>query len=115
MNKEDQILEKLGKMEKKQTKTSVLIFQLDVMLKSDYLGMTQELRKAGVNTALYLGDDRTFQAQLSYAIKREILFVIIYGEEEKKKGVIAVKNLETREQKQIRREELVDFFKKNKF
>lgn len=105
-------LEKLGKLGNQKTNTQVLIFQLDNALKSDYLGIAQELREAGINTALYLGDDQTFQAQLSYAVKKEIPFVVIYGEEEKKKGMVAVKNLATREQKEVSRERLLDFFKK---
>lgn len=105
-------LEKLGKLKNRQTKTDVLIFQLDAALKREYIDMAQELRDANINTSFYLGDDTSFQAQLSYAVKKEIPFVIIYGEEEKKKGVVAVKNLATREQKLIGREELLKFFKK---
>lgn len=103
-------LEKLGKLGNTQTKTIVLVVYLDVRYKRDYLDMTQELREAGINTTIYLGDDQTFQAQLSYAVKKGIPFVIIYGEEEKKKGVVAVKNLATRKQEEVKRERLVDFF-----
>ena len=105
-------MEKLGVSKKQQTLTQALVLNLSVELVSDYLKMAQQLRDANINTSFYLGDDTSFQAQLAYAVKKEIPFVIIYGEEEKKKGVVAVKNLRTREQKEIKKEKLVAFFKK---
>lgn len=104
-------MEKLGIRKKKQTLTQVLILQLDANLKNEYLSMAQELRNAGIATALYLGDDTSFQAQLAYAVKKEIPYVIIYGEREKKRGVVAVKNLAAREQKEIPRQDLIKYFK----
>lgn len=105
-------LEKRNKLGNTQTKTSVLVIEFDDRFKRDYLDMIEELREAGINTTIYLGDDETFQAQFSYAIKKGIPFVVFYGEEEKKKGVVAVKNLATRKQEEVKRERLVDFFKK---
>ena len=105
-------LEKLGKLEKKATTTAVLILNLSSALAKDYFAFANELRNAGINTALYLGDDRAFQAQFAYAVKKEIPYVIIYGENEKKKGVVAIKNLTTREQKEISKEEIIEYFKK---
>ncbi len=105
-------LEKLGKLKKQGTKTRVLILQLDEELQKEYSTMAQELRDAGINTALYLGDDRAFQAQLAYAVKKEIPFVVIYGEEEKKRGIVSIKNLNTREQKEILREQTIDYCRK---
>ncbi|MDZ4299435.1 MAG: histidine--tRNA ligase, partial [Candidatus Sungbacteria bacterium] len=93
-------LEKLGKADGQGTKTRMLILQLDELLKNEYLAMAQELRGAGMNTALYLGDDRAFQAQLAYAVKKEIPFVIIYGDQEKRKDIVTIKNLATREQQE---------------
>ena len=105
-------MEKLGMAEKKATLTKVLVLNLSSELKSDYLRMVKQLRDAKINTSFYLGDDTSFQAQLSYAVKKEIPYVIIFGDEEKKKGVVAVKNLTTREQEPVLREKLVEFFGK---
>ena len=104
-------MEKLGTLKKKQTLTEVLILQVDDNLKNEYRTMAVELRAAGINTALYLGDDLNFKAQLAYALKKEIPYVVIYGAEEKQKGVVAIKNLQTREQKEIRRENFAEYFK----
>lgn len=105
-------LEKLGLLRKKATKLKVLIFNLSPELKSEYLKMAGELRSANVNTAFYLGDDLAFQAQLSYAVKKEIPYVLIYGEEEKKRGVVLLKNLATREQKEVSKGSIIQYFKK---
>ena len=105
-------MEKLGLVKKNATIAQVIMLNLSDDLMPDYLMMAKQLRDAGVNTLLYLGDDTSFQGQFSYAVKKEIPFVVIFGEEEKKKNVVAVKNLVTRKQKEVRKEELVEFFKK---
>ena len=104
-------LEKLGTLKKKATTTRVLIFNLSPRLKAEYLGFAKLLREANINTALYLGDDRAFGAQLSYAVKKEIPYVVIYGEEEKRKGTITVRNMVSREQKEISKKDLIEYLK----
>lgn len=104
--------EKWGLTGKKMTKNQVFVLNLSAELTSDCLEIVKQLRDANINTSFYLGDDTSFQAQLSYAVKKEIPFVVIYGETEKTKGIVAVKNLVTREQTEVKREDLADFFKK---
>ncbi|MBI2122264.1 MAG: histidine--tRNA ligase [Candidatus Sungbacteria bacterium] len=104
--------EKLNLLKKKQTTTKVLILNLAEELKKEYLAFAQTLRSANINTSFYLGDDRAFQAQLAYAVKREIPLVLIYGENEDKKGTVTIKNLVTREQKEIPKEKIVEYFRK---
>lgn len=104
-------LEQLGKTENNTAlPPQVLILNLIPDATTAYLTMAQELRDVGVNCSLYLGDDTSFQAQLAYALKKETAYIIICGEEEKKKGVIAIKNLQTREQKEIPRGNLKIYF-----
>ena len=103
--------EKLGMAEKKATLTKALVLNLSSELKSDYLSIVKQLRDAEIPTSFYLGDDTSFQAQLSYAVKKEIPFVVIYGDKEKQSGNVAVKNLMTREQKEMPIAELTGFFK----
>ena len=105
-------LEKLGAVEKKATTTQVLVLNLSAELAPECLEIVKQLRDAKVNTSFYVGDDTSFQAQLAYAVKREIPFVVMYGETEKTKGMVAVKNLATREQTEVRKEDVADFFKK---
>lgn len=105
-------LEKLNVLKKKETVAQVLVLNLSSGLISDYMEITKQLRDVDINTSFYLGDDTSFQAQLAYGVKKEIPYAVMYGEEEKKKGVVAVKNLATREQKEIKKEELLGFFGK---
>jgi histidyl-tRNA synthetase len=103
-------LDKLGVLEKKQTLTRVLILRLDETLQNEYGVMAGELRAAGVAAAVYLGDDVNFKAQLAYAVKKEIPYVVICGAEERQKNVVAVKNLQTRAQEDIPRAKLAAYF-----
>ena len=103
-------MEKLERYLWRKTRTQVLMLRLGDWTWTFDIG--EELRNAGINTALYVGDDQTFEGQLAYALKKEIPYVVIYGPNEAKKSVVAIKNLITREQKEIPRNKLVDYFKK---
>lgn len=104
-------LESLGKTGKQKTTVDILIMSLTDD-KIELQKIRKELIASGIRTSLYLGDDTAFQAQLSYAIKKEIPYVLIYGDREKEKGTVTIKNLQTREQKEVKREELANYFKK---
>lgn len=106
------ILDKLRLIKRKQTLTKILILNLSPELKPEYLSFAKTLRDGKINTSIYLGDDKSFQAQLAYAVKKEIPFILLYGDEEKKKNIVKIKNLATKEQKEVRKENLLDYFKK---
>ena len=106
------VFEKLNLLKKKQTSVKVLILNLLPELKKEYLELAQVMRAANINTSFYLGDDRAFQAQLAYAVKKEIPYVVILGENESKRSTVTVKNLVTREQKEIPKEKIVEYFKR---
>lgn len=105
-------MQKLGKGVSLKTNTRALILYLSDNLYAEYEEIANILRDASINCMVYNGYSGTLKQQLAYAVKMEIPFVIIYGDEEKRKGVVAVKNLETREQKEIKKDGLVEFFKK---
>lgn len=89
-----------------------LVFNLVPGAEVEYLAMAAEVREAGIGCSVYLGDETTFQAQLAYALKKEMAYAIIRGEEERTKGTVSIKNLATREQTEIPREQLRSYFKK---
>lgn len=105
-------LDKLGFLKKKPTKVKVLVLNLTPDLRAEYFALAKSLRGAGLNTEIYLGDDRAFQAQLAYAVKKEIPYVLIYGDNERKKGVIAIRDMAKREQKEIPKGSILQYFKK---
>lgn len=104
-------LEKLGKIKKRPTLVEVLILNLDESLADDYASFAKMLREAGINTAIYLGDDKTFQTQLAYAVKKEVPFILIYGEKEKSSGTPQIKDLRSETQEAVSIAEFVQYIK----
>jgi histidyl-tRNA synthetase len=70
----------------------VLLTTFDAQMKDDYTALTFELRRAGIRTELYLGTDRAGK-QIKYADKLEIPIVLLYGPDEKAKGVVTIKDM----------------------
>ena len=88
------------------TKTEVLVTQMEKNRKADYVKLVALLRRAGVNAALYMGDDMAFRAQIAEATRREIPLVLICGGREFKSGVVAIKGMRARQQETIALEEM---------
>jgi histidyl-tRNA synthetase len=65
-----------------------------------YLKIADKLRATGIKTETYL-HDKNLGAQLSYASKKGIKFVLIANEMELLEGRAIIRNLETKEQKTI--------------
>lgn len=61
------------------------------------LGLMQQLRDAGIPAEIY-PDSIKFDKQMKYANKRNIPYVSIVGEEERKQGKLSLKNFVTGEQ-----------------
>jgi len=59
----------------------------------DYQAMVAELRNAGIRAEVYLGNPKNFGNQLKYADRRNSPIAIIEGDNEKKAGVIQIKDL----------------------
>jgi histidyl-tRNA synthetase len=91
-------LEKLGKIQKKQSVSKVLLTIIDERYSKDIIKMAQGFRNADVNAEVFLGKDRSLKNQLAYALKKEIPFIIILGEEEKKQEKVKLKDLNKREE-----------------
>nr|WP_321450481.1 histidine--tRNA ligase [uncultured Carboxylicivirga sp.] len=70
------------------------------------LAILTQIRKAGINAELF-PDDAKMKKQMNYANKKEIPFVVLTGEEERKEGVVTLKNMETGEQSKLGVDELI--------
>jgi histidyl-tRNA synthetase len=89
------------------TKVLVTIFSKELKKKS--LEAVTIIREQNINAEIYLGEVKEknpLEKQLKYADQKSIPYVIIIGPEEAEKNLLTVKNLQTREQKQITIEEL---------
>lgn len=59
----------------------------------EYQKVTRELRQAGINTELYLGDEKTLGKQLQYANRQGIPIALIIGGDEFATNSVTIKNL----------------------
>ncbi len=92
---------------------TALVLNLDENLQSDYVQIVSTLRNAGINSELYY-EPAKLDKQFKYAENKGIAFAVILGEQEKQQGIVQVKNLETREQQEIKQTELVSYLNENK-
>lgn len=86
---------------KTENSTQVLVTFFSPEFEKETLGIVNNLRNAQVNTELYPDPNDKLDKQLKYADKKGIPFVVIAGEEEMKKGMVKVKNLAKKEQKEV--------------
>ena len=86
---------------------SVLILNFDENCEEAVLNTAKRLREAGISTGIYLGQESNLKGQLSYAVSREVPVVIIIGPEEKERGVVQVKDMRNRNQKEADKNNLV--------
>lgn len=94
-----ELLKKLNKypqLNPNKTKVLVTVFSPELFEKS--LEIVNQLRKAGINSELYLDPEKKLDKQLKYADRKGIPYAIILGPDEAKKGLVIVKNLSTRQQ-----------------
>lgn len=77
---------------------------------SESLVLAQELRAAGLRVDLYPEPDKLGK-QFKYASSLKVPFVAVIGEDERAKGQVALKNMETGEQRPLARGEVVEFLK----
>ncbi|MFA5048198.1 MAG: histidine--tRNA ligase [Patescibacteria group bacterium] len=93
-------LDKLQPRKKQNTVTEVLVAYMgDLSLKA--MTVAQELRRAGIRTEVYLGEDPTPRAQLAYARKQDMPWVVFLGPDEVAKNLINLKDMATRQQEAL--------------
>lgn len=101
----------LDRIGKQKSTAKVLIARMDAALEEDYVAMTWELRRAGIPAELYLGTAKGPGKQLKYADAWGVPIAILYGSNEKERGVVTLKDMEVGRQKAealARREEWLE-------
>lgn len=98
-------LDKLGLLETSQSPSRVLVTIFNEQLQSESALFAADLRRQGCNVELYLGDDPTLRAQFAYAAKMDIPFAVVIGPEEAEQGNVQLKDMVTRKQEALTREE----------
>ena len=89
----------LGRTGHQKSTAKVLITNMDAALQDDYLAMTWELRRAGIPTELYLGTARGPGKQLKYADAWGVPVAVLYGSNEKEKGIVTIKDMDAGRQR----------------
>ena len=91
--------------------TKVLVARFDDVPYNEYISLVSELRESGVRSSLYLGQKK-FGKQIDYAIKENYSHIVIMGGGEHESGKVKIKNLVTREETELERENLTSYFNK---
>jgi histidyl-tRNA synthetase len=84
----------LGRAGHRKATAKVLITNMDPGLQDDYVAMTWELRRAGIPTELYLGTAKGPGKQLKYADAWGVPIAVLYGSNEKERGIVTLKDME---------------------
>ncbi|MBN2227867.1 MAG: histidine--tRNA ligase [candidate division Zixibacteria bacterium] len=83
----------LNTRELKSATADVIVTTMDKDRLTDYLAMVREIRNAGINAELYLGETKNINKQLKYADKIGIPVAVIAGSDEFANGMVTVKDL----------------------
>jgi histidyl-tRNA synthetase len=104
-------LDYLNLLNKENTTVSdVMILRLMPDKEKEYLQIAQKIRSLGLNAEVSFLEDTTFKTQFNYGISRGVKFLVLQGENEHQKGVVQVKNLQTRQQEEVKTEEIKKYF-----
>ncbi|MEO8637805.1 MAG: histidine--tRNA ligase [Candidatus Taylorbacteria bacterium] len=101
-------LTRLGRVKEETSVSKVLVTIFDQSLAEASLACASRIRRGGVPTEIYLGNERTIKAQLGYALKQGIRFVIILGPDEIKSGKVALRDLDAKKQELLTEKEASD-------
>ncbi len=86
-------------------RTTIYVCTVGEEFRNHALDLAEKIRSMGVNTAVDLSDKKLGD-QLKTANKHKIPFVICIGEDEVKTGEYTLKNMDSREEKKVRLEEI---------
>ena len=89
--------------------TKVLVTRFDDVPYEAYTAIAQELRDGGITASVYLGQKK-FGKQIDFAVKDGYSHVVIMGGTERENGVVRIKNLLTREETEIKKDQLISYF-----
>ncbi len=87
------------------TRVLVTIFSPEYLVKS--MEVADKLRKADINTEVYLEPNAKLDKQLKYGDRKNIPFVIILGPEEIKRKIITLRDMKAKTQKQLTLQQLL--------
>ena len=93
--------------EEEQSISKILVVSMDEKYQNKALETADALRKAGINTDVYL-EDKKIKAKFKYADKLKIPYVAVIGESEAEHGTVSLKNMVSGEQEELTVEEVIE-------
>lgn len=110
------VMEELGIRPNSSQTTKVFVTIFDTKnpkLCSASFSMASELRRSGISAEVFSGDSGNIGKQIEMAVKKNIPFLIIIGEDELKDNKVTIRNLDNREEVTLNISDVVSFFEKN--
>jgi histidyl-tRNA synthetase len=86
-------MQKLGLVQMANATAHVIVTVMEPARIADYQRLTREIRQAGINAEMYLGDEKALGKQLQYANRQQIPVAVIIGSDEFAKGQVTLKDL----------------------
>lgn len=86
-------MQKLGLVQLTNATAQVLVTVMEPSRIAEYQQLTREIRQAGINAEMYLGDEKSLGKQLQYANRQQIPVAVIIGSDEFSKGEVTLKDL----------------------
>jgi histidyl-tRNA synthetase len=93
------------------TKALVTVFNTELADKS--MEIANLLRSKGIPCEIYLDANTRMEKQLKYANQKNIPYVILLGPKEVDENVITLRNMQTREQKEVTVDEAINILRAN--
>lgn len=92
-------LETLGRAHRVPGNTQVLIFHVEPGLLPRYWELAREFRRSGISCEVF-PENRKLAQQFTYAQKKGIPYGLFLGSQEVERGILSIKNLETRDSRE---------------
>ena len=86
-------MQKLGMFPLGNATAQVLVTIMEPERIAEYQRLTRQLRQEGINTEMYLGEERSPGKQLQYANRQHIPVAILMGSNEFERGEVTIKDL----------------------
>ncbi len=103
-------MEDLGLLKEVSLNSQVLVTYFNNETLPESVRLLGDLRKSGMNAEMYF-EPAKLAKQMKYADKKQIPFVLVYGETEKKDGTITIKRMSDGEQKNIPLSQAVSYIR----
>lgn len=90
----------------------VFMAMFDDVPYTSYLELAGQMRREGISVEVYLGNAAKLKKQLEIAEKEGYPFAVLMGAQEFEQNQILIKEMETREQQLLSREDAINYLKK---